>query len=132
MVVTIEDVNGTTSFNYDNPFDPTLVTNVTYDDGSKVTYDYDHVGRLQQVIYGEGREALAYTYNYEDGTTDKYVYNADGLLTKSVNRRGQEIAYEYNDRYQVAKEIHGDGSILAITKIGDIMNFNSRRVTEKD
>lgn len=217
-----------TSFSYDNPFDPTKVSSVIYDDGSKVSYDYDQFGRLQQVIYGEGREALAYTYSYddnggvtvinpngatnqeirneqgqvsqtidpngrtanynydeagnlvgidselgysasftydddgnitsqtnalaqttsftylpnsdklssfkdargndvlysydsrgnlsqityEDGTTDKYVYNADGLLTKSINRRGQEIAYEYNNNYQVTKETHSDGRII--------------------
>ena len=227
-LLSVEDVNGTTSFSYDNPFDPTKVSSVTYDDGSKVSYDYDQFGRIQQVIYGEGREALAATYSYddnggvtvtnpnggtnqeirneqgqvsqtidangrvtnysydatgnltgisselgysagfscdaqgnvisqtnalnetthftydaqtnnltgfkdargndvlysydsrgnlsqityEDGTTDKYVYDTDGLLTKSINRRGQEIAYEYNDNYQITKETHSDGRII--------------------
>ena len=52
-LLSVEDVNGTTSFSYDNPLDPTVVSSVTYSDGSKVSYDYDHAGRLQQVIYGE-------------------------------------------------------------------------------
>ncbi|ACK64978.1 YD repeat protein [Rippkaea orientalis PCC 8801] len=43
---------------------------------------------------------------------DKYFYDANGLLIKSVNRRGQEIAYEYNDKYQITKETHSDGSII--------------------
>ncbi|MGD1919851.1 MAG: hypothetical protein ACFCAD_13750 [Pleurocapsa sp.] len=249
-LLSVEDVNGTTSFSYDNPFDPTLVSSVTYDDGTKVSYDYDHAGRLQQVIYGEGREALATTYRYdandgvtvtnpdggtnqeirndegqvsqtidalgrianytyddngnltgisselgysagftydsdgnvtsqtnalnqttsfsyqpdsnrltgftdargndvlysydsagnltqityEDGTTDKYIYNADGLLTKSINRRSQEIAYEYNDNYQVTKETHSDGKIIeykygATTVLLSTINLNSTEDT---
>ena len=49
-LLSVEDVSGTTSFSYDNPFDPTVVSSITYSDGSKVSYDYDHIGRLQQVI----------------------------------------------------------------------------------
>ena len=257
----VEDANGTTSFSYDNPFDPTRVSSVTYDDGSLVSYDYDHAGRLQQVIYGEGREALATTYSYddhggvtvsdpsgaitqqlrndqgqisqtidpnghttnysydeagnlvgidgeleysasftyddngrivsqtnalnqttlftydanlnklsgfkdargndvlysydnagnltsiiyEDGTTDKYVYNADGLLTKSINRRGQDITYEYNNNYQLTKETHSDGRIIEyrydatnnlVTLIsdsssGDVTQFNFNQAENK-
>ncbi|MEM8721923.1 MAG: hypothetical protein AAGE84_21940 [Cyanobacteria bacterium P01_G01_bin.39] len=52
-LLSIEDVNGKTSFSYDNPFDPTLVSGVTNSDGSKLSHDYDHAERLQQIIYGE-------------------------------------------------------------------------------
>ena len=65
-LLSVSDVNGTTSYSYDNPYDPTVISSVTYDDGSKVNYDYDPAGRLQQIIYGEGREALAVTYSYDE------------------------------------------------------------------
>ena len=64
-----------------------------------VLYSYDSRGNLSQITY-------------EDGTTDKYVYNADGLLTKSINRRSQEIIYDYNNKYQITKETHSDGRII--------------------
>lgn len=35
----------TTSYSYDSPFDPTLLSGVTYGNGSKVSYDYDQYGR---------------------------------------------------------------------------------------
>ena len=56
-LLSVEDVNGTTSFSYDNPFDPTVVSSVTYDNGSKVSYDYDHAGRLQK-LFTEKAEKL--------------------------------------------------------------------------
>ena len=105
-LLSVEDANGTTSFNYDNPFDPTLVTSVTYDDGLKVTYDYDHVGRLQQVIYGEGREALAYTYNYDDnggvtltepgGGETQQIRNEQGQVSQTIDANGRTTNYSYD------------------------------------
>ena len=44
--------------------------------------------------------------------TDKYFYNADRLLTKFVNRRGLNITYGYNDKYQITKETRSDGSVI--------------------
>jgi len=67
---------------------------------------------------------------YEDGTQDKYVYNADGLLTKSVNRRGQEIAYEYDNRYQITKETHSDGAIIEYKYTGS--NVRSTYISDDD
>ncbi|MBE9080545.1 RHS repeat protein, partial [Romeria aff. gracilis LEGE 07310] len=87
----VENSTGTTSFTYGHPYDPTALTSVTYADGSKVTYDYDELGRLQQVIQGEGRDALAYTYTYDgsggytitdpSGASTTVVYNDDQSLT---------------------------------------------------
>ena len=97
-----------------------------------VLYSYDNRGNLTSIIY-------------EDGTTDKYVYNADGLLTKSINRRSQEITYEYNNNYQVTKETHSDGKIIEygydatntlVTHIsdsssGDVTRFNFDQTENK-
>ena len=105
-LLSVEDVNGTTSFSYDNPFDHTLVSSVTYSDGSKVSYDYDHAGRLQQVIYGEGREALAYTYSYDanggvtvinpDGETNKELRNEQGQVSQTIDASGRVTNYSYD------------------------------------
>ncbi len=46
----IEDSTGTTSFTYGHPYNPTVLTSVTSADGSKVSYDYDEFGRLQQIM----------------------------------------------------------------------------------
>ena len=43
--------------------------------GNDVLYSYDNAGNLTSIIY-------------EDGTTDKYVYNADGLLVFDRNNDG--------------------------------------------
>ena len=102
----IEDVNGTTNFSYDNPFDSTLVTSITYNDGSKVSYDYDHVGRLQQVIYGEGKEALATTYSYDDnggvtvidpnGESTQERRNEQGQVSQTIDSLGRITNYSYD------------------------------------
>lgn len=84
-LLSVEDVNGTTSLSYDNPFDPTVVSSITYGDGSKVSYDYDHVGRLQQVIYGEGREAIS------------YIFSESGKITSVTDANGEQVIYEYDD-----------------------------------
>jgi|GEM_PF-5395086 len=105
-LLNVEDVNGTTSFSYDDPFDPTKVSSVTYSDGSKVSYDYDHAGRLQQVIYGEGREALATTYSYDvnggvtvtnaNGGTNQELRNERGQVGQTINANGSVTNYSYD------------------------------------
>ena len=105
-LLNVEDANGTTSFSYNNPFDPTLVSSVTYDDGLKVSYDYDHAGRLQQVIYGEGREALATTYSYDDnggvtvtnpdGGTNSEIRNLEGQVSQTIDANGRVTNYSYD------------------------------------
>ena len=105
-LLSVSDVNGTTSFSYDNPFDPTVVSSVIYDDGSKVSYDYDHVGRLQQVIYGEGREALATTYSYDvnggvtvinpDGGTNQELRNEQGQVNQTIDANERITNYSYD------------------------------------
>ncbi|MEM8721924.1 MAG: RHS repeat-associated core domain-containing protein [Cyanobacteria bacterium P01_G01_bin.39] len=105
-LLSIEDANGTTGFSYNNPFDPTLVSSVNYGDGSKLSYDYDHAGRLQQVIYGEGREALAYTYSYDDnggvtiinpdGGTNQQLRNEQGQVSQTIDANGRITNYSYD------------------------------------
>ena len=80
---------------------------MTYDDGSKVSYDYDHAGRLQQVIYGEGREALATTYSYDenggvtvinpDGGTNQEIRNDEGQVSQTIDALGRVTNYSYDD-----------------------------------
>jgi YD repeat-containing protein len=105
-LLSIKDPNGTTSFSYDNPYDPTIVTSVTYGDGRQVNYDYDAFGRLQQVIYGKGREALAYTYTYDNnggvtvsdssGATIKQLLNDQGEISQTIDPLGRTTNYIYD------------------------------------
>lgn len=83
-LLSVEDANGITSFSYNNPFDPTLVSSVTYGDGLKVSYDYDHFGRLQQVVYGEGRESIS------------YIFGKRGEVTSITDANGVQVLYEYD------------------------------------
>ena len=48
----------------------------------------------------------------------------------SINRRGQEIAYEYNDNYQVIKETYSDGSIVeyGYSSNNGLLNSISRNI----
>ena len=106
-LLSVEDINGTTSFEYNNPYDPTKVTQVTYGDGTKVNYDYDTAGRLQQVIYGEGGEALAYTYSYDsnggvtvtdsNGATIQQLRNDEGQISQTIDPIGRTTNYSYDE-----------------------------------
>jgi YD repeat-containing protein len=105
-LLSIKDPNGTTSFSYDNPYDPTIVTSVTYGDGRQVNYDYDAFGRLQQVIYGKGRQALAYTYTYDNnggvtvadfsGASIKQLLNDQGEISQTIDPLGRTTNYIYD------------------------------------
>ena len=100
-LLSVEDANGTISFGYDNPFDPTVVSSITYSDGSKVSYDYDHVGRLQQVIYGEGREAIS------------YIFNESGQIASVTDANGEQVLYEYDDNGRIiSRRIAGSDRVL--------------------
>ena len=101
-LLSIEDVNGTTSFSYDNPFDPTVVSSITYGNGSKVSYDYDQHGRLQQIIYGEGRESIS------------YVYNESGEITSVTDANGEQLVYKYDDNGRlISQQIAGSERLLS-------------------
>lgn len=101
-LLSVEDANVTTSFSYDNPFDPTVVSSITYGSGSKVSYDYDQHGRLQQVIYGEGRESIS------------YVYNESGEITSVTDANGEQVLYEYdNNGRLVSQQIAGSDRVLS-------------------
>jgi YD repeat-containing protein len=121
-LLSVKDINGKTSFSYGNPYDPTLVTGVTYADGRKVNYDYDQYGRLQQVIVGEGREALAYTYNYDasgnltiidpTGATTQEIHNQQGQISQTIDPLGNTTSYSYD-------------SAGNLTSISSALGFNS-------
>ncbi|WP_019509538.1 RHS repeat domain-containing protein [Pleurocapsa sp. PCC 7319] len=101
-LLSVEDANGTTSFSYDNPFDPTVVSSVTYGNGSKVSYDYDHVGRLQQVIYGEGRDAIS------------YIFNESGQIASVTDANREQVLYEYDDNGRlISQQIAGSDRVLS-------------------
>ena len=101
-LLSVEDVNGTTSFSYDNPFDPTVVSSISYSDGSKVSYDYDHVGRLQQVIYGEGRDAIS------------YIFGESGEITSVTDANRVQVLYEYDDNGRlISQQIAGSDRVLS-------------------
>ena len=154
-LLSVSDVNGTTSFSYDNPFDPTLVSSVTYDDGSKVSYDYDRAGRLQQVIHGEGREALATTYSYDanggvavtnpDGGTTQEIRNEEGQISQTIDALGRVTNYSYDDggnltgidgelEYSASFTYDSDGNVTSQTNaLGQTTSFtyqdDSNRLT---
>ena len=57
-----------------------------------------------------------------------------GLLTESINRRSQEIAYEYNDNYQITKETHSDGKIIeyGYNATNELLNYIVDSSTEEN
>jgi YD repeat-containing protein len=87
FLIAIENSTGTTSLTYGHPYEPMALTSITYADGSKITYDYDDFGRIQQVILGEGRQALAYTYAY-DANGGVTVTDPSGAITQ-ISRNNQ-------------------------------------------
>ena len=106
FLLSVEDSTGTTNYTYGNPYDPTALTSITNSDGTKTTYDYDEYGRLQQVIYGEGREALAYTYSYDDsgvtvtdpnGATTQQLRNDQGQISQTIDPFGRTTDYSYDE-----------------------------------
>lgn len=68
-------LNHTTRFTYQANSDK-LTRMRDARNNNDVVYSYDSRGNLSRITY-------------EDTTQDKYFYNAEGLLRKSVNRRGQ-------------------------------------------
>ena len=117
-LLSVEDANGISNFSYDNPFNPTVVSSITYGDGSKVSYDYDQHGRLQQVIYGEGREALATTYSYDNngsvtvidpsGATNQEIRNEQGQVSQTIDSNGHITYFSYD---QASNLIGIDGEL---------------------
>jgi YD repeat-containing protein len=81
----VDPLGNMTKFDYETTFDKlSLVTDAR---GNDLIYTYDTKGNLAKITY-------------EDTTHQDYSYNAKGQLTGSVNRRGQNISYEYNLQYQ--------------------------------
>ncbi len=107
FLLSVEDSTGTTNYTYGNPYDPTALTSITNSDGTKTTYDYDEYGRLQQVIYGEGREALVYTYTYDEfggatvtdpsGATTQQLRNDQGQISQTIDPLGRTTDYSYDE-----------------------------------
>ena len=83
--LTMQDLDGTTSYSYDDLY---RLTNVTYPDGEAVTYTYDPMGNrtdMTSSVYG------ATTYTYDDGDrllsytgpggTTNLTWDANGNMT---------------------------------------------------
>jgi RHS repeat-associated protein len=52
---------------------------------------------------------------YVDGSKEQFVYDAEGNLIHSTNRRLQSIAYDYDDRGLLTQKTHADGRIESFT-----------------
>jgi len=78
------------------------LTGITYADGTKVTYDYDEVGNLQQQFIGK---QVVFTKTYDSATKTLTSTDANGAATKVV----------YDDMGKVSQVIDpfGYGNVLA-------------------
>ena len=71
------NADGTVTLTYN---DQNQVTSETDREGNTIYYEHDGDGNVSQV-------------NYPDGTTERYGYNADNLVTRFVDRNGNASAY---------------------------------------
>jgi RHS repeat-associated protein len=103
-LLSVQDSKGKTSFTYGSPYDPSLVTSVTYADGTKVTYDYDEAGNIQQQFIGEQvvftkiYDAATKTLTTTDasGAATKTVYDDMGMVTQVIDPLNRTIQYNYD------------------------------------
>ncbi|MBR2410787.1 MAG: hypothetical protein IKB08_03585 [Clostridia bacterium] len=96
--VSMEDVAGTSNYQYDSLG---RVTAITLSDGkSKITYEYDVYGNLTKL-------------GYPDGTSVKYKYDNLNQLVSITNRDGENTAYKYDANGNV-KEVHRPNNTYTI------------------
>jgi YD repeat-containing protein len=125
LLTRIQDSTGTSvNYTYGHAYNPFAVTSATFSNGTRVGYDYDELGRLQQQQISDGQQQLIYRYdtngNYTitDGTgaqtrveylsggqvvqvTDpvgrvtQSSYDANGLLDKVTGPLGFQLDYNF-------------------------------------
>ena len=96
------DAGGTTTFEYNDPSHPDLVTKVTYPNDMFLGYSYDLGGRLKQLNQN------GYIVNYE--------YDSAGRLTSLTDSSNATIViYQYNNANQVIREDMGNGTYTTYT-----------------
>ena len=105
-------------------------------DGHSLSFTYDTTFNLPTTIRDERNVPLRYTYDsqgnptsisHADGTIEKFTPDADGNITRSINRRSQAIDYTYDDRGLVLRKDHADGTFEAFT-----YDDRGNRLTAKD
>ena len=110
---------------------------ITYPDGKTAKYSYDPTGRTSRINYSKGEISYS-TYEYynngyikkqsdcyADGTIsyDEYSYYASVNYSwnyktyKRVERNGDFVLYEYNDKYQLTRVTRGNGDTTTLTEL---------------
>ena len=79
-MVTMEDVTGSNSYEYDGV---NRITAVNLFNGLQIRYEYDEFGNLARLVY-------------PDGTENSYTYDVLNRMVSATDRRGETTTYEYD------------------------------------
>jgi RHS repeat-associated protein len=101
-----------TTFGYNNAANPTALTDITYGDGSKITYNYDTQGRLIQQL-GLEEERLTYTYDSNGVVEISDLNNAKTKIWRDDKGNINRILDPLNRLTQF--EYDAEGNLLSIT-----------------
>jgi len=110
-----------TLYDFDENGNPTFVVKP---DGRSLSFAYDTLFNVPTVIRDERNVPLRYTYDsrgnltsilHADGSAERFTPDADGTITRSVNRRNQAIDYTYDEQGLIRRKDHADGTFEAFT-----------------
>lgn len=113
--VSMTDVTGESSYEYDALG---RITKVTSGSGKDVTYVYDEADHLAEIIYPDGTK-VQYTYDLNDnlvgitdrkGKTTQYKHDALNRTTEVVRGNGTKTAVSYDEEDHITKIVNTCGS----------------------
>ena len=92
------DPGGTTTLEYDNPADPSQLTKIRYPSGQFLEYSYDAADRETRMVD-------------QDGFTENYAYDSNGLLSEVTDSLGKLITrYIYDATGRLIEQDDGNGT----------------------
>ena len=138
-MVTMEDVTGSNSYEYDGV---NRITAVNLFNGQQIRYEYDEFGNLARLIYPDGTEN-SYTYDALNrmtsatdrrGETTEYTYDLAGNVVQIDRPNKTYTTIEYNDMDQVTKLInYSKGKILSSFQYEyDLSGFIVKEIASQD
>ena len=118
--VSMEDVTGTTDYEYDLAG---RLASVTTKQGGKIEYAYDVYGNIVSMTYPDGGK-VSYTYDAldrmtaitgRDGKTTTYAYDVNGNMTKVTRPNGTftELKYDAEGRITTLSNVKNNGNIIS-------------------
>ena len=138
-MVTMEDVTGSNSYEYDGV---NRITAVNLFNGQQIRYEYDEFGNLARLIYPDGTEN-SYTYDALNrmtsatdrrGETTEYTYDLAGNVVRIDRPNNTYTTIEYNDMDQVTKLVnYSKGKILSSFQYEyDLSGFIVKEIASQD